>query len=52
LLKFYPLRAQETDAKKILQLGQRIEHAENRINLLVYELYALTDEEIEMIDKM
>jgi adenine-specific DNA-methyltransferase len=36
---------------KIDQLKQRIEHAEDKINQLVYELYELTPEEIEIIEE-
>lgn len=36
---------------KIDQIKQRIEHAEDKINQLVYELYELTPEEIEIIEE-
>ena len=35
---------------KIDQIKQRIEHAEDKINQLVYELYELTPEEIAIIE--
>lgn len=36
---------------KIDQIKQRIEHAEDKINQLVYELYELTPEEINIIEE-
>ncbi|MFO0356744.1 MAG: Eco57I restriction-modification methylase domain-containing protein [Sphingobacteriaceae bacterium] len=35
---------------KIEQIKQRIDHHEERINKLVYELYELTDEEIKIVE--
>jgi hypothetical protein len=36
---------------KTEQLKQHIEYAENKINKIVYELYGLTQEEIETVEK-
>jgi len=35
---------------KIDQIRQRIEHSEDKINQLVYELYELTTEEIKIVE--
>jgi type I restriction-modification system DNA methylase subunit len=37
-------------SSKTEQLQTRIDHTDNRINQLVYELYGLTDEEVKMIE--
>ena len=36
---------------KTQQIKQRIEHSEEKINQLVYELYELTEEEIKIIEE-
>jgi adenine-specific DNA-methyltransferase len=36
---------------QIAQIQRRIEHSEDRINEIVYELYGLSNDEIEMIEK-
>lgn len=36
---------------KIDQIKQRIEHSEEKINQLVYELYELTDDEIKIVEE-
>ncbi|MDA0987176.1 MAG: hypothetical protein O3A55_06220 [Bacteroidetes bacterium] len=35
---------------KTQQIKQRIEHSEDKINKLVYELYKLTPEEIKIVE--
>lgn len=45
---------QEAYAKipsKTEQLETRIDHTENRIDQLVYELYGLTEEEIALVER-
>ena len=34
------------------QLQRAIDHAENKIDELVYELYGLTEEEIEIVENL
>ena len=36
---------------KIDQIKQRIEHSEDKINQLVYELYELTEDEIKIVEE-
>ena len=46
------LKNELTESKlptKVEQIKQRIEHSEEKINQLVYELYELTDEEIKIV---
>lgn len=50
LLKLYEEIKTEKLQTKTQQIKQRIEHAEDKINQLVYELYELTPEEIEIIE--
>lgn len=50
ILKLYEELEEEKLPNKIEQLKQRIEHSEDKINQLVYELYELTPEEIKIVE--
>ncbi|MEK6616216.1 MAG: TaqI-like C-terminal specificity domain-containing protein, partial [Bacteroidota bacterium] len=50
LLKLYEELKEEKFQSKVEQLKQRINHSEEKINELVYELYELTPEEIKIVE--
>lgn len=52
LLQFNEEIKTETLPNKVEQLKNRIEYIEDKLNHIIYELYELTNEEIELIEKM
>ena len=43
-------KQQTTLPEKLEQLQHRINHTDDKINKLVYELYGLTEEEIKIVE--
>jgi len=50
LLKLHEDKSRETLATRLTAINDRIAHAEDAINSLVYELYGITDEERRAIE--
>ena len=51
LLSLNKEKQQTTLPEKLEQLQHRIDYTDDKINKLVYELYGLTEEEIEIVEK-
>lgn len=51
LLQLNQDQKENTLQTKVDQLKQRIEHTEEKINQIIYELYELTPEEIKIVEE-
>ncbi len=50
ILTFNKEKQQTALPEKLEQLQHRINHTDDKINKLVYELYGLTEEEIKIVE--